>query len=102
MADEHQLIREVFRTSRLPDFCSERELVAQTGHEKEEWPFISVRELLDSILDFTSRTSSRAGYVSPSRGQQGNALQTLIAVPFVLDGGVGETVIEACGLMRGG
>ena len=31
-------------------------------------------ETIAGIIDYTSRTSSRAGYVSPTRGQQGNAL----------------------------
>ena len=51
-----------------------------------------------SLIDYTKRTSSRAAYVSPSRGAQGNALQTLVAMPYVLDGQSGETVIESRGV----
>ena len=40
-----------------------------------------------SILDFSSRTSSREAYVAPTRGAQGNALKTIVAMPFVLSGG---------------
>src|SRR6478672_343176 len=127
-----RLNRETFRASRLLEFCSERELIAQTGHPVKDWPLVITKELvdnglditeeaevapqiavevstktgeitvcdnglgittetIDSLLDFTVRTSSRAAYVGPSRGQQGHALQTILAMPFVLDGGAGET-----------
>jgi hypothetical protein len=42
--------------------------------------------------------SSREAYVSPTRGAQGNALKTVLAMPFALDGTEGETLIEARGL----
>src|SRR3954454_19935342 len=98
-----RLVREVFTTSRLLDFCSQRELVVQTGHQATRWPLVILKELVDngldtaeeaevapriavsvstasseisicdngpgittetvdSLLDFTSRTSSRAAY----------------------------------------
>jgi len=38
--------------------------------------------------------------VSPSRGQQGNALKTILAMAFALDGESGETVIEAHGVLH--
>ena len=41
-------------------------------------------ETVTSILDFTTRTSSREAYVGPTRGAQGNALKTLLAIPYVL------------------
>jgi DNA topoisomerase VI subunit B len=121
-----RLDRTTFTTSRLLDFCSEKELVAQTGHAVHEWPLVIVKELFDnaldaceesgiapeiavrvddtgisiadngpglpartikSILDFSSRTSSREAYVSPTRGAQGNALKTIVAMPFVLSEG---------------
>jgi DNA topoisomerase VI subunit B len=50
------------------------------------------------ILDYTVRVSSREAYVSPTRGAQGNALKTLLAMPFALDGSIGETRIEAQGI----
>ena len=49
------------------------------------------------MLDYTVRASSREAYVSPSRGQQGNALRCVIAAGFALDGARGNTVIEARG-----
>jgi DNA topoisomerase VI subunit B len=47
------------------------------------------------ILDFNVRVSSREAYVSPSRGQQGNALKTILAMAFALDGSEGRTIIES-------
>ncbi len=38
------------------------------------------------ILDYTVTASSREAYVSPTRGAQGNALKTIVAMPFALDG----------------
>jgi DNA topoisomerase 6 subunit A-like protein/histidine kinase/DNA gyrase B/HSP90-like ATPase len=55
-------------------------------------------ELVASLVDYSKRTSSRAAYVSPTRGAQGNALQTLIAMPFALDGSSSETLIESHGI----
>ena len=52
---------------------------------------------MEGILDYTSRVSSREAYVSPTRGAQGNALKTIVAMPFALDGTRGITVIEARG-----
>jgi Histidine kinase-, DNA gyrase B-, and HSP90-like ATPase len=128
------LQRETFRTSRLLDFCSEKELVAQTGHRPAQWPLVVLKELVDNaldaceeagvapeimvtvdqtgitvadngpgipaetvegVLDFTVRVSSREAYVSPTRGAQGNALKTVVAMPFVLDGQRGRVEIEA-------
>jgi DNA topoisomerase VI subunit B len=118
-----RLDRETFRTSRLMDFMSEKELIAQTGHRKEAWPLVVLKELIDNaldacedrciapevhvlvddqgitvtdngpgipldtiagVLDFSVRVSNREAYVSPTRGAQGNALKTVVAMPFVL------------------
>src|SRR6516162_5382916 len=116
-----KLKREIFTTSRLLEFCSQRELINQTGHAIEDWPLVVLKELVDNavdaceesgtapavsisvakgkvtvsdngpgiapqvvkkILDYNVRVSSREAYVSPTRGAQGNALKTLIAMPF--------------------
>ena len=45
------LYRCTFRTSRLLDFASEKELVAQTGHQREDWPLVILKELVDNALD---------------------------------------------------
>jgi DNA topoisomerase VI subunit B len=132
-----QLQRATFRTSRLLDFFSEKELVAQTGHQAAEWPLVAVKELIDnaldaceeagaaprirvavnehgitvtdngpgippetvkSVLDYTVRASSREAYVSPTRGAQGNALKTLIGMPFALNPDIGAVLdIDAKG-----
>jgi DNA topoisomerase VI subunit B len=131
------LNRTTFRTSRLLDFASEKELVAQTGHRREQWPLVILKELIDNaidaaeeagiaptidvvvdetgitvsddgpglpttvvsdILDFSVRVSSREAYVSPTRGAQGNALKTIVAMPYVLDGERGRIEIEARGV----
>jgi DNA topoisomerase VI subunit B len=47
------------------------------------------------IIDFSRRTSSNEAYVSPTRGRQGNALQTVLAMAFALDDECGETNIES-------
>ena len=131
-----QLERATFRTSRLLDFCSEKELIAQTGHRPEAWPLVVFKELVDNaldaceeartapeitvkvdntgitvsdngpgipaetvgdVLDFSIRVSSREAYVAPDRGAQGNALKTIIAMPFVLDGESGQVEVATAG-----
>jgi Histidine kinase-, DNA gyrase B-, and HSP90-like ATPase len=131
-----RLKRETFQTSRLLDFCSERELTKQIGHGVDHWPLVILKELTDNaldaaeeagtapvigvevtdgaiiitdngpgipaeiiagILDFSVRVSSREAYASPTRGAQGNALKTIIAMAFTLDGAKGETLIESRG-----
>jgi len=42
-------------------------------------------ETIRSIRDYSIRVSSREAYVSPSRGAQGNALKTILAMGYVLD-----------------
>ena len=130
------LERATFRTSRLLDFCSRKELIAQTGHQPDAWALVALKELVDnaldaceeagvapeieirvdadgitvadngpgipedvveSVLDFSIRVSSREAYVAPDRGAQGNALKTILAMPFVLDGEEGRVSITAGG-----
>lgn len=132
-----KLQRTAFRTSRLLDFCSRKELIAQTGHQPNAWPLVVLKELIDnavdacedaciapavtikvdpdgicvtdngpglppkvvdSVVDFSVRVSSREAYVAPDRGAQGNALKTIVSMPFVLDGEQGRVDIEAHGL----
>jgi hypothetical protein len=63
-------------------------------------------DTIKSILDYTIRVSSREAYASPTRGAQGNALKTILAMGYVLDRErddgtnaepVGRTIIETCG-----
>jgi DNA topoisomerase VI subunit B len=52
-----------------------------------------------ALVDLSMKVSSRAAYVSPTRGQQGNALQTILAMPCALDRDApGFAVIEARGV----
>ncbi len=136
MVTTTRLTRTTLRTSRLLDFCSRKELIAQTGHEPESWPVVALKELLDNaldaceeagiapeitvkvdaegitvvdngpgipsstidgVLDFSVRVSNREAYVAPDRGAQGNALKTIVAMPFVLDGEAGLVDITARG-----
>jgi hypothetical protein len=129
------LERTIFKTSRLLEFCSRKELINQTGHPVAQWPLVILKELVDNaidaceeaqtppvisvsvnrgeitvtdngpglkpgtvtnILDYRVRVSSREAYVSPTRGAQGNALKTIVAMPFALNGGnFGRVTIEA-------
>lgn len=130
-----KLNRTTLATSRLMDFCSEKELVAQTGHPKESWALVILKELMDNaldaceesdlapvisitvrkngieiidngagipirtvqrVLDFTVRVSSREAYIAPDRGAQGNALKTLVMMPFIM--GKGKVVITSRGV----
>jgi DNA topoisomerase VI subunit B len=42
-------------------------------------------ETIRAVCDYTIRVSSREAYVSPSRGAQGNALKTILAMGYVVD-----------------
>jgi DNA topoisomerase VI subunit B len=63
-------------------------------------------DTIKSILDYTVRVSSREAYVSPTRGAQGNALKTILAMGYVLDReredinneAAGVTIIETRGV----
>jgi len=48
---EHKLTRVAFAISRLMEFCSEKEMVNQTGHNIEYWPLVILKELFDNALD---------------------------------------------------
>jgi DNA topoisomerase VI subunit B len=62
-------------------------------------------ETIKSVLDYTIRVSSREAYVSPTRGAQGNALKTILAMGYVLECEIGRgaeaagvTIIESRGV----
>jgi DNA topoisomerase VI subunit B len=63
-------------------------------------------DTIKSILDYNIRVSSREAYVSPTRGAQGNALKTVLAMGYVLDregagsNAAGVTIIETRGLQH--
>ena len=52
-------------------------------------------EVITRIVDFDRQTSSRAAYVGPNRGAQGNALQTVIATAYALTQRPAVTVLES-------
>ena len=52
---------------------------------QDNGPGIPTRTI-DASLDYLVRASDKAFYVSPTRGQLGNALKCLWAAPFVVDG----------------
>ncbi len=128
----NDLTRTAFRTSRLLDFVSQKELTLQCGYGPHDWALVAVKELIDNaldaceeqgiapeitvtldetgltvadngagippevvdlLLDFSIRVSTREAYVAPDRGAQGNALKTVVAMPFVLDGEEGRVDI---------
>ncbi len=135
-----KLTRTTLQTSRLLDFASRKELVAQTGHGPSDWPVVILKELVDNsldaceeagvapeiavtvdkngiavtdngpglpvsviegVVDFSIRVSSREAYVAPDRGAQGNALKTIVAIPFVLHGEAGRVEITSGGVQHG-
>ena len=49
------------------------------------------------LTNFDAKTSSNAAYVAPTRGQQGNALQSILPMGYVLDRAAGAVVIETNG-----
>jgi DNA topoisomerase VI subunit B len=56
--------------------------------------------VINGVLDYSVRVSSREAYCSPTRGQQGNAWKCILPMPYVLNEHLGEeasgvTVIEA-------
>jgi DNA topoisomerase VI subunit B len=55
-------------------------------------------DVVAGVLDFGVRVSDKEAYVSPTRGAQGNALKTILAMPFVLDGRQGRVTITARGI----
>jgi DNA topoisomerase VI subunit B len=55
-------------------------------------------DVVERLADLRIKTSSREAYVAPTRGAQGNALQTVLAMPFALDGTVGRTSIQSHGV----
>lgn len=55
-------------------------------------------ETVARTLDFSTRTSDKAAYISPTRGQQGNALKTILGIMYVLEDGKAQAEISAQGI----
>src|SRR5215217_2813333 len=54
-------------------------------------------ETLDKLLDFSKFTSDKSLYRSPTRGQQGNALKTIFAMPYATGYTKSKPVVESLG-----
>ena len=52
---------------------------------------------VESMQDFSTLTSDKAHYRTPTRGAQGNALKTIIGIPHALDIGDEPVIIEGRG-----
>lgn len=57
-------------------------------------------DVLARILDFGTLTSDKAAYRSPTRGAQGNALKTVLGIPYALAGGDAAPIIVEAGGLR--
>lgn len=55
-------------------------------------------QVVRDAANYEVRVSSREAYQAPSRGRQGNALKTIIAMPFVLDGAEGRVTVRGRGV----
>jgi hypothetical protein len=81
------LERTTFKTSRLAEFCSRRELIAQTGHQVRDWPLVVLKELTDNALDIRGEPGARASdvleLVAPSsrRTRAGSGEARVVASP---------------------
>jgi DNA topoisomerase-6 subunit B len=53
---------------------------------------------LERSLDYLMYVSNKSHYVSPTRGQLGNALKCVWAAPYVVDGEHGEIEVETGGM----
>lgn len=54
-------------------------------------------DVVRKVLDYNIRVSDKAAYRSPTRGAQGNALKTIIGIPYALDSRE-PLVVEAQGV----
>ena len=66
--------RTTFRTSRLLDFCSRKELIAQTGHREDQWPLVALKELVDNALD-VCEDAAVAPVVLPGAGSDHGSIR---------------------------
>src|SRR3712207_7203701 len=61
---------ETFRSSRLLDFASQRELTAQVGHPPAMWPQVAVKELVDNGLDAAEQAGRSGEHTSELQPRQ--------------------------------
>src|SRR5262249_10843151 len=86
---EHKLTRVAFAISRLMEFCSEKELVTQTGHSVEHWPLVILKELFDNALDAAEESEippeieiivAKDGTITVTDNANGIAAETIKAI----------------------
>jgi len=53
---------------------------------------------LEGAMNFAVRASNREMYVAPDRGAQGNALKTMLSMPYVIDPDQGRLIVTARGV----
>jgi hypothetical protein len=76
----HKIERVAFTTSRLMEFCTEKELVAQTGHESYEWPRVIVKELVDNGIDHCEEAGiAPVITVAITKGKRGKPTRIVVA-----------------------
>ena len=76
----HKIERVAFTTSRLMEFASEKELVAQTGHESHEWIRVIVKELVDNAIDAAEEAGvAPAVTVIINTGKRGKPTRIVVA-----------------------
>jgi Histidine kinase-, DNA gyrase B-, and HSP90-like ATPase len=76
----HKIERVAITTSRLMEFCTEKELVAQTGHEAHQWPRVVVKELIDNGIDACEEAEvAPAIKVTITTGKAGKPTRIVIA-----------------------
>jgi hypothetical protein len=80
------LERTTFKTSRLAEFCSQRELIAQTGHQVRDWPLVILKELTDNAIDICEekeiavKVSTKTGTITIADNGPGIPPQTVADV----------------------
>jgi Histidine kinase-, DNA gyrase B-, and HSP90-like ATPase len=93
----HKIERVAFTTSRLMEFCTEKELVAQTGHESYEWPRVIIKELVDNGIDACEEAEvAPVIKVTITTGKSGKGKPTRIVIT---DNGPGIPTETITGIM---
>ena len=76
----HKIERVAFTTSRLAEYCSEKELVAQTGHELGDWPRVIIKELVDNAIDACEEVEiAPVVKVTITTGKRGKPIRIVVA-----------------------
>jgi DNA topoisomerase VI subunit B len=87
------------------DACENAGVAPKIGIDTT-WPYTIVTDnaggipesVIKSSLDYLVRVSDKSYYISPTRGQLGNALKCIYAAPYVLSGERGHVRIETRGV----